>query len=828
MRKISIFLIILLTVIYNSEQSLAQYGAADASQHSLEVIQPKDQEINERLSADLEDFLDLDFGLYDDGDSMQDKNDLLGQTVLAGPQDISSLEIVRSIEVLGNQTVGITTILARIKTRVGEPYIPSIISDDIKRLYNTGFFVDVSVEKKEYDRGVQVVIHLKEKPIINNIVFPKTRHFSNRTLALRIKSRKGQFFDRRTVREDIRIIRDLYARRGLTSASVDFDVEIDENNKATITFDIQEGERIKIKRIIFSGNDTFNRRRLMRVIKTRHDTLFTSGFLKEDIIVEDLDRIRSFYASEGFLDASVSYSFEQAPKSRLILYFHIEENKRYYTGNISIQGNDVVFSDEEILGMMQDVKPGNVFTPMRLASDIARIRESYFDRGYIFCQVNDFTAVSPETGKVDIRLDIIERDIAYINRIHVQGNIRTRDIVIRRELRMVPGDAFDGGKLRRSKERLQNLGFFEEIDYDVRDTQIPNSKDLVVQVKEAKTGSLSFGGGYSTVDKLIGFVEISQRNFDFTNWPSFTGGGQDLSIRAEMGTVRNNMRLSFTEPWIYDYPISGGFDVYQNTIDKDSGIGYAYSEKRLGGNLRFGKQFSEYISGGMIYRMEEITIKDVSATASQDLRDEEGKNRVSTLGFHATYDSRDSIFSPTRGLVVGGGADVAGGFLGGDKDFYRLTGRGSYHIPLFGGTVLEFRMRAGIVDSYGDTSEVPIYERFFAGGAYTIRGYNERKVGPLDSVTQDPIGGEAMLVGNVEYTVPIVDFIKVAAFFDTGNVWRRIEDFGQGGYKSGMGLGLRVRTPIGPINLDYGYPLNDEPGEDKRSGKFYFSVSRSF
>jgi outer membrane protein insertion porin family len=428
-------------------------------------------------------------------------------------------------------------------------------------------------------------------------------------------------------------------------------------------------------------------------------------------------------------------------------------------------------------------------------------------------------------------MDIKEGDLAYINKIKIQGNTNTRDIVIRRELRMYPGDQFDGKKLRKSKERLKDLGYFEDVGYDIEDTDVKDQKDLVVQVKEAKTGSFSFGGGYSTVDKLVGFIEIEQKNFDISNWPSFTGGGQDLRIRGEVGSTRQNLLLSFTEPWIFDHPISGGFDAYLTDIKKDSSTGYGYDERRLGGDLRLGKTFSDNFAIGSMYRLEEIKISDLDSNVSADLAAEEGTNVVSSLGFSTSTDYRDSKLSTTQGWLWNNNFDIAGGPLGGDKEFWRLQTAGSYYIPIKFNeltTVAQLTGRTGTVQPYGDSARVPIFERYFAGGANSIRGYNERKVGPLDPVSGDPVGGEAMIVGSAEYTVPIVEILKGAIFFDTGNVWSKAKDYGTGGFKSGVGFGLRVKTPIGPIKLDYGIPLNDEPGEEEKSGKFYFSVSRGF
>jgi outer membrane protein insertion porin family len=275
-------------------------------------------------------------------------------------------------------------------------------------------------------------------------------------------------------------------------------------------------------------------------------------------------------------------------------------------------------------------------------------------------------------------------------------------------------------------------------------------------------------------------------------------------------------------------PIMAGFDLYQSKIDRESDVGYAYNETRTGFDLRTGKELTEYLSGSATYRLEAIKLDNFADGVSNDLLKEEGTNNVSSLSFNLTHDSRDDILNPTRGLVLGGTFDLAGGPLSGDKNFYRVKTKASYDMPLIFASVLEFRLRTGIIDRFGDSDYVPVYENFYAGGAYSIRGYNERKVGPLDPGSGDPIGGKSMVVANIEYTIPVVDFIKAAVFYDTGNVWTKVSDISLDGYKSGIGVGLRIKTPIGPMNLDYGYPLDDEPGESERSGKFYFSVSRAF
>ena len=744
-------------------------------------------------------------------------------------------KIVKAVEINGNKSIGISKIRSKIKTRIGQEYLENVISSDIKRLYNTGYFSDVSVDRKDYEGGFKVIFFVEEKPLIKSITFSKIHYFSPRKLSRKIKTQKDKFFDNKNLKDDLRTIKELYSKKGLTSVVIDVEKDVDKlHNEINLHFVIKEGIRVQIKKIFVKGNYAYRDKKILKVIKTRPDTLFSSGFLKEEILEEDMARIKSFYEEKGFIDVKVSYEYATITENLLNVTIQISEGKKYFVESILITGNNVL-SQKDILAAMKEIRTGTVFSRDKLSEDISHIRSFYFDKGYIYANVQESTSLNADTGEVDIKLDISEGILAYVNKIIVQGNTRTRDIVIRRELRLYPGDRFDGQKLRRSKQRLTNLGYFEDISYDIEDSDSLDKKDLVVMVKEAKTGSFSFGGGYSTIDEVVGFVEVQQKNFDFTNWPTFTGGGQNLQLRAETGSTRNNMRLSFTEPWLFDYPISAGFDVYRTERERERDVGYAYDEKRKGVNLRLGKQFTEFVSGGVSYRLEDIEIGNFEEPVSNDLRAEEGDNRVSSVGLSLSYDKRDNSLSPSRGFFVRGGVDVAGGALGGDKDFARLSANMSYYIPLKYRSVLEFRMRSGIIDAYGEYDDsighqrvVPIFERFFVGGSRTIRGYNERKVGPLDPVTGDPVGGESMLVGNIEYTIPVIEFIKLAAFFDIGNVWAKREDLGAGGYKSGAGMGLRVKTPIGPINLDYGYPLNSEDGETERSGKITFSVSRGF
>ncbi|MBF0483225.1 MAG: outer membrane protein assembly factor BamA [Candidatus Omnitrophica bacterium] len=743
---------------------------------------------------------------------------------------IDDKKMVTAIEVKGNKTISMATILSKIKSRVGQEYVQNIVSDDLKRLYNTGYFSDVRVDRQDFDKGFKVVFLLDEKKVIEEVSFTKTRYISAKVLKTKIQTKVGRFLDSKVLKEDVEKIKEMYVKKGLTNAQIDVEQFVDDvTNKVSLHFVIDEGQKIRIRKINILGNNTFSDGVVMKQIKTRTKNLFRSGILKQETLDEDMDRIASFYEQKGFIDAKATYTIDKMQKGWIQVDVKVEEGSRYLVSSLKIVG-DKVISQKQIKAALKNTYEGGFFSRQKMSVDIADIRTLYFDQGYIFANVKDEAAIDTKTAKVDITLNIEEGNLAYIEKVKIQGNTRTRDIVIRRELKLYPGDRFDGGKLRRSKERLTNLGYFDEVNFDMEDTSVADRKNLLVDVKEAKTGSFSFGGGYSTVDKVVGFVEVDQRNFDFSKWPNFTGAGQQLTLRAEVGSTKNNLLLSFTEPWLFDHPISAGFDLYRSVHSRDNDSGYSYDEERVGQVLRLGKQFSEYWNGGLFYKHESVKIDNFEDGVSADLRAEEGRKDISMVGTSLKRDSRDNIFSPTKGAVTDNGLDLAGGLLGGSTDFYRLKTDNSYFVPLKYGLVVEFRGRAGYMDAYGNSEKVPIFERFFAGGARTIRGYDERHIGPIDSVNGDPIGGDSMMIGNVELTIPIVDFFKLAAFFDTGNVWASANDIGKGGLKSGTGFGARVKTPIGPINLDYGFPLSKQSGdqEKSKSGKFYFSVSRGF
>ena len=740
---------------------------------------------------------------------------------------------VKSVDVKGNKTVSTLTILAKVKTQIGQPLSSVVLNEDLKRLYGLGYFTDVRIEQEDTVGGVRVVFVVVEKPVLSEIKIDGNVKIAKDAIKKEMLSTVGDFVDQKRVRDDVEAVKKLYEKKGFSEAKIDNSLAVNpDTNQAVLKIIIDEGSKVRIRAIQVTGNNSLKAGDILKKIKTKKMEWwgwFHSGYLNEEDLSEDIERIKAYYDENGFSDVEVSTSTEPVSGNAggdIILKISITEGKKYLVGDVQLKGNSVITADEITAALKMSA--GKPFSRRGLRLDVANIQDVYFEKGYLSAQIRSESVYNDATDHVDLAYTIVENELTYVGRVQVQGNTKTKDIVIRRELRAYPGESFSGAKLKRSKERLYNLGFFEDVRFDTEAASEPNTKDLVVSVKEGKTGEFSFGGGYSSVDSIIGFVQVRQKNFDWQNWKTFTGAGQDFAMRFEGGSVRKNAELSFTEPWVFGYPYSFGFDLYRKEFNKSSNSGYFFSEVKTGGDLRLGKEFTEYDKGLLVYKLEQVKISDIPDDASQALKDEIGSNVTSSMALTLTHDQRDNIYNPTTGYMVSGTAELAGGPFAGDRNFYKIYGSASTYFKHFESMVLELKGRTGVADSYSDSPTVPIYERYFAGGGNTIRGYREQRIGPRDPGNQQPIGGNAYWIVNLEETFPIYpNLIKGAVFFDTGNVEQKIGDYGKGGLVSGMGVGVRVKTPIGPVKLDAGYPLDDVPGEKKKL-HFYFNISQGF
>ncbi|MDD5556614.1 MAG: outer membrane protein assembly factor BamA [bacterium] len=744
-------------------------------------------------------------------------------------------ERIEAVSVLGNRTVSDVMILNRLETREQGLFSEETVKGDVKRLYELGYFSGISVDVERVDGGIKVAFVVREKPELMEIVIRGNEEIGSHRLLREIRSLPGEALNERLLVEDVEALRRLYADEGFPVAQIGHEIVPQQDGRGAIVLvTVHEGPRQAISRVSFLGNDHVPARTLSALMQTKRrapwplyqwpmNYLYSKGLLNEEAFAEDLERLRAHYASLGYVDMKVSgVERSVSADGRFIdLVVRIEEGQTYDVGEVTFAGNRIYDTDE--LRRTLSMGSGATYSPVGLQADYAAIRGMYFSKGYTDAEVSVERTLNPETGRIDIAYAIQEYDPYYVGRIDIRGNTRTKDSVIRREMSVMPGDVFNSLKVQRSKERLQNTGYFDAVEITAAPRPGERAQDLSVDVEEGKTGQLSFGAGFSSIDGFVGFAEVSQSNFDIRNFPHFTGGGQKLRLRAEIGFERQDLLVSFTEPYFLGQRLAAGFDLYSRSSQYLSDY---YDESRLGGALRLGKGFGEFFRGDLVYRLEQVTL-DVDDDASETLLEEDGSTILSSVSIGVTRDTRDSIIFPTRGAVSTITAEFAG--LGGDADFMKIEALGSqYFVPIerFPDHVVRVAGGAGLASSYGRSSEVPLSERFFLGGGDSIRGFEYRDVGPRDS-NDAPIGGDAMVVGSIEYTFPLISRIRGAAFFDMGNVYEKPGDF-MDGIVASVGAGLRLNLPIGPIKLDYGIPVITDQWTEGENGAFNFNVGTIF
>jgi outer membrane protein insertion porin family len=500
--------------------------------------------------------------------------------------------------------------------------------------------------------------------------------------------------------------------------------------------------------------------------------------------------------------------------------FVIHEGPQYHVGKVAYNGAKV-FTIEEITKNAK-IKSGAVYSPQSVRADVKSIQDMYGTRGYVDFQAGASTTPGPGNTE-DVTFNLEEGVQSYLEHINITGNTRTKDKVIRREFPLDPGDIFNTVRVDAAKQRLMNTKFFSKVETYPADTLVPGRKDLNVIVEEQRTGSFNFGAGFSSIDKLLGFAEITQGNFDITRWPYFTGGGQKFRIRVQYGTERKDFVISLTEPYFMDREIAVGGDVFYREASFTSNI---YSERHYGFDLTARKRLTQFLTGRAEYRLEDAGIFNVDDSASDAIKAEEGSRVKSQISVGLTYDTRDNLFLTRKGHRVDLTAYVAGGFLGGREDFYGFDLEASKYFSLPWDGILTFNGEIAMQSTWAGGDEIPIWDRLFLGGANNLRGFKFRDVGPKDE-NGEPLGGNTLARFTAEYTFPIVDKVRGAVFYDVGFVNAGSYDFGTGDVNSDVGIGIRLDLPIGPVRIDYGYPLQKD-GFSSKSGQFNFNIGYQF
>lgn len=745
-------------------------------------------------------------------------------------QEQAPTPVVQSIDVqfAGPATVSKERILNAMRTKVGKPYSVGVAEEDVRSLYQTAKLFNVRIfADPQADGTIKVIVVVQSQATVKDVLIEGADQISARSLKKKIDTKEGSELSEATVEADRQKLLTAYQDKGYKDTEIRTVIKTDEKtNKATVTFVITEAQRTVIQRIAFEGNTTFKAKELRKVIKTRKHYLFSfldkSGRVDKDLISADVDALRDFYQNHGYVDVRIGDPTitRKEGSSKVTVTFPIQEGPQYHVASIAVAGTRL-FTAQEI-GAALRLKEGSIYSPEEVQKDVKKIRDIYGSRGYVDAQVVPVsTPASGHLYAITFRVD--EGSQSYVNRVNITGNTRTKDKVIRRELALGPGDLYNSVYAEASKQRLQNLNYFDRVDVFSSDTYDPAKKDLNVVVNEKRTGSLNFGAGYSTIDSVIGFVEVSQSNFDLTNWPHFTGGGQRFRARAQVGSERKDFVVSLTEPYFLDYQLAVGGELFFREADYLSSV---YNQRNYGVNLFTRKAINQDLSWRVDYRLEEIELYKMADYASDIIRADDGNHLKSQVGPSLVYDTRDSVFLSRRGTRAELSAFVSGGPLGGNESIYGANLQVSHYISLPWDTILTLSAEAGSVDSWDNSDHVPIFDRLYLGGSNNLRGFKFRDVGPKDE-NDDPVGGNSMARFTAEYTYPIIDRVRGAVFYDAGYVNTGSYEFSPNNVSSDVGIGLRLDLPIGPIRIDYGYPVEAGDATSKK-GHFNFNIGYQF
>ena len=740
-----------------------------------------------------------------------------------------------TIKFVGTANVNEQVVRANMQVREGGEFDEVTIDRDIRSLYRTQLFEYVEVKLEAVGGNTfNLVVEVTPKFRVLAVRFEGNVKMKSNRLEKEAKTKPNQALDERQVKEDAEKLREFYQKSGYNQVSVAYSVDKDRvGGFGTVIFKIREGAKVKIAEIKFAGNKSVTARRLRGVMETKKWWIFSwltgSGRFKDDQFEDDLDKLRDFYREEGFLDVEIpqeSVLFNYPNPDKLQLVVQINEGRRYRIGEIAFTGNKLF--ESSLLRRVVRQRSGAVFVPSKLDKDVERLDDFYGKDGYLDTRVRLTRKPNVATGNIDIEYTIRESEKFNVESIVIEGNTKTKSTVVLRELVLGPGDVFSTVLMKISQLRLENTRFFENVNITPQETNIPGRRNMRIAVREGRTGNLTFGAGFSSLERATLFAEVSQSNFDLFNRRSFfQGDGQKFRLRMQLGSLSSEVVLSFEEPWLFQKQLGLGFSVFRTSSEYNSSF---YSQIETGFEVYLRKHLFELWNGRLSYLYQIVGINDVSPSASPIIRSLEGNNALSQIGFTLERDTRDKIINTTSGNRVEINTRFAGGPLGGDKinNFYSLEFRGSQFFPVFETQtqVLALIARGGVVQNFGDASDVPYYNKWYLGGPTTLRGFEFRDVSPRDQF-DEPIGGKTYGFFSAEYSLDIVSPIRFAIFYDAGFVNRGAYDFNPATYNDNFGFGLRLFVAGAPLSLDFGIPITGDK-LNKKGNQFNFSFGTRF
>lgn len=733
--------------------------------------------------------------------------------------------IVRDVQVVfkGAATMDENRVKSQMATRVGQPYLDETVERDIRTLYGTGAVENLDIQAQDVGgNGVRVVVVITGRGAIGEINFLGNTVFGTDTLSKEIKPRVGDPVDEIKLASAQTAIREKYEKKGYPDVIVSYETSPSAREGfTTVTFKVDEGARGLIHDIRFEGLTMIKERTLRGKLKSKEKTFWRlwgkKGKVNNEDLQEDVKIIENALQDEGCVYAKVTeVRREPVGTNKVDLVYVIDEGAAYDVSDVAVQGNTIYTTEELIPGIQMEA--GFPYSGTFVRDDVKMIQEYYGSRGYADARVEP-TVLGAGPGLVKVVYVIFEGTKSYVNRINITGNNITKDEVIRRELPIAPGEELNTVKLDVGKKRIEALNYFSAIDVRTNPTGQPDRKDIDINVTEQDTGSLNFGAGFSSIDSVSAFVGVTQTNFDISDWGDFRGAGQRFNANARVGVLRRDFNVTWTEPWFRGQPLALTVDLFYRNLFYLSNF---FDQTNAGASVGLRKRIGEHAYWEGTYTLQQVEISNIDNAASNLIRQEAGSYIQSKVDGRWVHDTRDNIFITRAGHKVEAGALLSG--LGGDAEVWGINFAGQQYFTFPGDTILSFEGAFSTVDKWGG-NRVPIFERLFLGGANNLRGFNFRQVGPKD-INGEPTGGLTSLYGTVEVSVPVIEKVRVSAFYDVGTVGASSFDVG-GNVYSDVGLGLRLFLPIGPIRIDYAIPQQGDNFTGD-SGRFQFNMGYKF
>ncbi len=732
---------------------------------------------------------------------------------------------VAQVVITGNRRIEAEAVKRITKTRQGDVYSGEYIRDDVKSIYKMGYFGDVRVEATDTRQGKIVTFRVTERETIGNIKVEGNEELDDEEIKEVIESRRGSISNVNTLRGDLAAIENLYKEEEYHHVKVTYEMRPVSENRADVEFIIEEGDKVFVKTISFEGNEAYDDDKLKDLMETQEKGFFSwitsSGDLDREVLDQDNFKVAAYYHNHGYIQAKVGEPELTYEGDWINITTKIKEGPQFKVGEVDIEG-DLIKPKEELLNKVKIAKE-KVYNREVIREDILTLGDMYSDAGYAYADISPRIHQDLEEFTADITYVINKGPLVYFERIIIAGNTKTRDKVIRRELKVYEQELFSGKRFKRGTRNLYRLDFFEDIKVNTTKGSAEDKLNVKIAVTEKPTGAFSFGGGYSSVDHLFAMASISQRNF--------LGRGQTLGLKAQLGKRTSTYTLSFTEPWLFDIPLTAGIDFYDTTKDYDT-----YDKESFGGTVRSSYPVFDYTRAYLSYNYDraDIKINEPRDEAARSIKEMEGINVGHYISSTLRRDSRDRVFNPTEGSDNSIRVKHAGTPMGGDIGFTRYVADSGWYIPLFWHTVGLLHGRIGYIHD-DPVGKVPAWERFYLGGMNSVRGYEWRDISPREDPTDpdsDKIGGDKMVQFNVEFLFPLIREagVKGVLFYDAGNAYDDEENMDLGQLRQSVGYGIRWYSPVGPIRLEYGYILEtDDRGDGKRGdGSWEFTMGMAF